>query len=109
MRPDGFASNGDGFHPSKLKFEIKQLEINADLAKDGRDKEWKEKILTTLTAANFLVFTVTLLIIISGFYFMNVSNKKEDVIEYWKCILPLITTYVGFAVGRPKRNNQNER
>ena len=40
MRPDGFASNGDGFHPSKLKFEIKQLEINADLAKDGRDKEY---------------------------------------------------------------------
>ena len=31
---------------------------------------------------------------------MNKTQELEKITEYWKIILPLITTYVGYAIGK---------
>lgn len=63
--------------------------------------EFKDKRLERLLSANFLVFVVTLVVIVSGFIYMRVDGvAKADIVEYWKLILPVVTTYVGFAIGK---------
>jgi len=63
----------------------------------------KEKILENLFSANFLVFIVTFTVIISGLIFMS-RDKVEisNIIEYWQLILPVVTTYIGYAIGKGK-------
>lgn len=68
--------------------------------------EFKEKWLEKLFSANFLVFLVTLIVIVSGFVYMRVEGvAKNDIVEYWKLILPVVTTYVGYAIGKGKQSD----
>lgn len=63
----------------------------------------KKKWLETLFSANFLVFLVTIFVIASGFVYMCVDGvMKTDIVEYWKLILPVVTTYIGYAIGKGK-------
>ncbi len=68
--------------------------------------EFKEKWLEKLFSANFLVFLVTIIVLVSGFVFMGVEGvAKADILDYWKLILPVVTTYIGYAIGKGKQSN----
>lgn len=88
----------DGFHPDTIKLETAYLK--ADIEKNKIKMEFREKILLNIVSPQFLVFIVTLMVLISGFLFIYKFTEYDKVIEYWKIILPLITTYVGYAIGR---------
>ena len=65
--------------------------------------ETKQKLLEQLFSPNFLVFLVTVLVIASGFIFMSRENAAIDnIIKYWQMILPVVTTYIGYAIGKGK-------
>ncbi|HDM8193635.1 TPA: hypothetical protein P0E30_005100 [Vibrio harveyi] len=65
--------------------------------------EVKQKCVEHLFSANFLVFIVTIVVLVSGFVFMNKDGTTvEHVITYWQLILPIITTYIGYAIGKGK-------
>jgi amino acid permease len=66
--------------------------------------EYKEKWFEKLFSPNFFVFIVTILVLVSGFVYMCVDGVvKGDIIDYWKLILPVVTTYIGYAIGRAKQ------
>ena len=61
----------------------------------------REKWLEKLFSPSFLVFVVVVLIILSGFIFMSRDDSQVDsVFTYWKLILPVVTTYIGYAIGK---------
>ncbi len=63
--------------------------------------EFKQKWIDNLFSANFLVFLVTLVVMASGFVYMRIDGvAKSDIFEYWKLILPVVTTYIGYAIGK---------
>lgn len=83
------------------------VKVQLDFHKETnqRNIEFKEKWLEKLFSPNFLVFIVTLLVIGSGFIFMYVETvTKSDIVEYWKLILPVVTTYIGYAIGKAKQS-----
>ena len=64
---------------------------------------FREKLLTQLFSVNFLVFVITAMVIISGFIFMTKESASfENIKNYWQLILPLVTTYIGYAIGKGK-------
>ncbi len=68
--------------------------------------EFKEKWLEKLFSPNFLVFLVTIIVIVSGFVYMGVEGvAKADILDYWKLILPVVTTYIGYAIGKGKQED----
>ena len=95
MSADGFKNPKDGFHPTKLRIE-------AELEGKRMKKEFNENLLAKVFSSHFFVFLVTSAVVVSGLMFMQKTNELEKVIEYWKVILPLVTTYIGYAIGRGK-------
>lgn len=82
-----------------------QVKVQLDYHKETNklNIELKAKWLEKLFSANFFVFLITLLMIISGFIFMGIDGiAKADILDYWKLILPVITTYIGYAIGKGK-------
>jgi hypothetical protein len=66
--------------------------------------EFKDKWLEKIFSSNFLVFVITVLVIASGFVFMSIKDVlKSDIVDYWKLILPVVTTYIGYAIGKGKQ------
>jgi hypothetical protein len=63
----------------------------------------KDKLMEQLFSANFLVFIVTVLVIVSGFIFMAKDKTDFDsIFKFWQLILPVVTTYIGYAIGKGK-------
>jgi hypothetical protein len=63
----------------------------------------KDKLTEQLFSANFLVFIVTVLVIISGLIFMSKEKSDfEGIFKFWQLILPVVTTYIGYAIGKGK-------
>ncbi|WP_279502301.1 hypothetical protein [Aeromonas veronii] len=66
----------------------------------------REKWLEQLFSANFLVFIVTFMVVISGFILMSRGNVEVDsIMKYWQLILPVVTTYIGYAIGKGVSSN----
>lgn len=85
-----------------------QVKVQLDYHKETKkmNHELQEKKLDRLFSVNFLVFMVVVLVIISGFAFMAVDSvTKSDIIDYWKLIIPVIMTYIGYAIGKGKQVN----
>jgi hypothetical protein len=98
-------SQKSSFHPSQLKITTP---IQADLATKQLNKEFRENVIASLLSANFLVFLITLFVLVAGFVIMIKTNEFEKIIDFWKVILPLITTYVGYAIGKGKSETLSE-
>lgn len=80
-----------------------QVMVQLDYHKETNriNLEFKQKWIDKLFSANFLVFLVTVVVMLSGFVYMRVDGVvKADIIEYWKLILPVVTTYIGYAIGK---------
>ncbi|BEU19996.1 hypothetical protein [Paraburkholderia sp. 22B1P] len=87
--------------------DSEHIKVQLDYHKENNkiNLEFREKWLEKIFSANFLVFLVTILVIISGFIFMRISGvAKGDIVEYWKLILPVVTTYVGYAIGKGRQS-----
>ncbi|XDF80126.1 hypothetical protein AAFX60_017255 [Aliivibrio fischeri] len=66
----------------------------------------KDKLMEKLFSPNFLVFIVTILVIISGFIFMaKESSSFDGIFKFWQLILPIVTTYIGYAIGKGKQKD----
>lgn len=79
---------------AKLDFETNSKKLN---------NEFWENLTENIFSSNFLVFIITCLVIASGFVFMNKSNAISEILDYWKLILPVVTTYIGYAIGKTGR------
>lgn len=87
----------NGVSPEHLKATLK---FKSDTQK--LNNEFWQNLTENLLSANFLVFLVTCLVIASGFVFMFRTSLITEVIDYWKLILPVVTTYIGYAIGKYK-------
>jgi uncharacterized membrane protein len=99
MNKDGLdiGSIGNGASPEHLKATLKYKTDSQKL-----NNEFWQNFTENLLSAHFLVFLVTCLVIVSGFVFMYRASSLADVIDYWKLILPVVTTYIGYAIGKYK-------
>lgn len=87
-----------GIDTEQLKAHLKFHSENSKL-----DNKLKEQWVEKLFSPHFFVFVITIFIIASGFVFMiRDDSEKVDVVEYWKLILPVVTTYIGYAIGKGK-------
>lgn len=83
-------------HTEQIKMQLDHKKETTELS-----IKFKEKIIAGLLSANFFVFIIIIAVVYSGFHYMTIQDvKKEDIVEYWKLILPVITTYIGYAIGK---------
>jgi len=87
-----------GVDTEQLKAHLKFHSDNSKLNNKIKE-QWVEK----LFSPHFFVFIITIFIIASGFVVMiKDGSERADIVEYWKLILPVITTYIGYAIGKGK-------
>jgi hypothetical protein len=70
-----------------------------------RTKLWSEvwhKLADRLLSAPFLAFFLVLLVVAAGLWFVGTKSDVKDIMEFWKLILPVVTLYVGYAIGKGK-------
>ena len=87
--------NADGLNPEYLKIKFDH-EANT---KKLSNEFWKN-FTENLFSSSFLVFLVTCLVIASGFVIIYKLNTLNEIIEYWKVVLPVVSTYIGYAIGK---------
>lgn len=65
------------------------------------DKEFRERVVGHLFSAVFLVFLLVAVLVFAGVGMLIWSNRDfKEVTEYWRWIVPLVTTYIGYAIGK---------
>lgn len=98
---DNTQSQPTGIDKENIKAHLEYQTENTKLTLGFKEK-WLEKIFSP----NFLVFLVTIIVLISGFAFMQVEGvAKSDILDFWKLILPVVTTYIGYAIGKGKSSD----
>lgn len=83
----------------KLKPEIEALKIKSEF--------WHNILSKHIFCNHFYVFFITAVVALSGVMFSILSNSSKDINEYWKIIMPIITTYMGFAIGKKVKTDKN--
>lgn len=105
----GGAQNKTGIYiPGKqntgIDLDHAKLQLDYKRDSDKNKLELNAKLIDHLFSAHFLVFIVTLFVIASGFLYMRMDGlQKGDILDYWKIIIPVITTYIGYAIGRGRQ------
>lgn len=83
---------------------ISATELGLETAK--LKKEFRERLLSHLFSATFLVFLIILILIIAGVLLLfSESRQFTEISEYWKWVIPLSTTFIGYAIGKPPKND----
>jgi len=91
---------------------VEPQNVNPDHLKTQLDFETNQKklanefwsgIVDKIFSASFFVFIITVLVVASGFVFMNKNQTVNDILEYWKLIVPVVTTYMGYAIGKSSK------
>jgi hypothetical protein len=85
----------NGLSPEHLKAKLEFETNNKKLS-----NEFWQKIYENIFSANFFVFLIVCAVLASGFVYMYRANTLAEIIEYWKLILPVVTTYIGYAIGK---------
>ncbi|MEH8141110.1 hypothetical protein Q7I15_10670 [Aeromonas veronii] len=70
-------------------------------------KEFHERIVSHLFSGAFLVFILIAALVIAGIFLLWSARTFEQVSEYWKWVVPLITTYIGYAIGKRPSESGN--
>lgn len=83
---------------------ISASELGLETAK--LKKEFREKLLSHLFSATFLVFIIIFMLVIAGVILLF-SSKREftEISEYWKWVIPFATTYMGYAIGQSRKQD----
>jgi len=109
--------NGIKFNPSIPK--VNNLNQNKNkLVKDNpkiqiererNNYSLKKEVICRLITPSFYAF-VLLLSIIIGTVIISWKMDYAQITDFWKIIVPVITTYLGYAIGKSDRSgNQEEK
>ncbi|MEQ4255438.1 hypothetical protein [Pseudomonas syringae] len=63
-------------------------------------KEFRERLLSYIFSAVFLVFFIILIMVFAGVAMLFGNRDFSQITEYWKWVIPLATTFIGYAIGR---------
>lgn len=80
--------------------EHARVQLNAEVENKRISAQFMGQVVQHLFSSNFLVFLVICAVIASGFVYMTHQQDSKDVFEYWRLLIPIITTYIGYAIGR---------
>jgi hypothetical protein len=67
-------------------------------------KEFRERLMMHLFSASFLVFLIVLAMVGAGIAMLFGARGFSEVSEFWKWIIPLTTTYIGYAIGKSPKH-----
>ena len=67
-------------------------------------KEFRERLMSHLFSASFLVFLIVLVMVGAGVAMLFGGRTFSEVSDYWKWIIPLATTYIGYAIGKSPKS-----
>jgi amino acid transporter len=91
-------SSGTGLDAGHYEVHKKKIEIDHENKK--LTKEILLSVVDNLFSIHFLVFVIVMLISYSGYAMLQKESDFNKVIEFWKVIIPVITTYMGYAIGK---------
>lgn len=95
----GFGGDKDnGFDPSGGRLTPTQINARIELTKLNLD--YKDKIWNRCFSPNFFAYILVSLVVIAGIVCIVKVEESDKWIEFWKVIIPVITTYIGFAIGK---------
>jgi hypothetical protein len=63
-------------------------------------KEFRERLVNHLFSATFLVFLLVAALILAGICLLWSGREFAQIAEFWKWIVPLVTTFIGYAIGK---------
>ncbi|BBM00446.1 hypothetical protein [Microbulbifer sp. GL-2] len=90
---------------TRITLEQVKVELEHDKAKRELSINFKQKILEKFLSESFFAFVITLVVIAVGISYMYVDTvEKGDIESFWKLILPVITTYLGYAFGKRRQS-----
>jgi len=78
-------------HKKKMEFEHENKKLT---------KEVLLSIVENIFSIHFFVFLIVILIAYSGYSMLEKESDFAKTLEFWKVIMPVITTYMGYAIGR---------
>lgn len=70
-------------------------------------KEFRERLISYIFSGTFLVFLLVASLIAAGISLLWSSRDFTQVSEFWKWIVPLVTTYIGYAIGKQPSGNSD--
>ncbi len=74
-------------------YETKKKELNSKTI---------EVMVNKVFSPDFLVFIIVLCVLFAGINFIDDKKTFEDIKSFWQILIPIITTYIGYAIGSGK-------
>lgn len=101
-------STGPKFTDSKQK-ETKVMQSNPKFMelKEKNKYNLQKELITRMITPSFYSF-ILLLLIIMGTTIASFRMNYDQVVDFWKIIIPLITTYLGYAIGKNEKGDSKE-
>lgn len=90
----GFINTSRRVTPAEMGLETAKLK-----------KEFRERMMAHLFSASFLVFVIVVILVLAGVGMLFGERDFNQISEYWKWTVPLTTTYIGYAIGKPKHDS----
>ena len=99
MSKSGFdLGSGSGLDSGHYEVHKKKIEI------DHENKKLSNEVLLSLVSnvfsIHFFVFLIVIIVTLSGYSMLQNESDFSKVIDFWQIIIPVITTYMGYAIGR---------
>lgn len=68
-------------------------------------KEFRERLISHIFSGTFLVFLLVASLVGAGIGMLWSGREFAQITEFWKWIVPLVTTYIGYAIGKQPSGN----
>ncbi|MFQ2078971.1 hypothetical protein ACK33T_19140 [Aeromonas veronii] len=99
MSESGFdLGAGSGLDAGHYEVHKKKIEIEHENKK--LNNEFWLSLVNNIFSIHFFVFIIVIFVAFSGYNMIQKESDFSKVIEFWKVIIPVITTYMGYAIGR---------
>jgi len=89
--PQAQPTDGIRAKPKKITPDIERTRVWTEL--------W-HKLDDRLLCAPFFAFLLVLMVLGAAIWFQVVKSDTKEIMEFWKLILPVVTLYVGYAIGK---------
>lgn len=90
------SDSGTGFTIGKSSISAEEL----GLERHKLTTNFRERLLVQLLSPSTLVFIVILILVVGGVLLLAGSRNFTEIADYWKWITPIVSTYVGYAIGK---------
>lgn len=99
MSKSGFdLGSGNGLDSGHYEVHKKKIEIEHENKK--LSNEVVLSLVTNIFSIHFFVFLIVIVVTFSGYSMLQKESDFSKTLEFWKVIIPVITTYMGYAIGR---------